>query len=319
MKILINPYNTPYYSMKPEFYIKDGRLISKKEWEKIILRIKNAIKKELNDENKIKQLLSKELVKIINDRFPKQKFGILFSGGVDSSLIALIAKKSGKDFICYTVGFKDKATKEPEDVVYARKAAEQICVELKVKIINLEQAHELFKKTVSVLGGELNNVVNVGVGGVELACIEMAKQDNIKYLFTGLGSEEIFAGYQRHKEARDKQAECWTGLMNMYERDLLRDFAVASCQNITFSTPLLDKELIGVAMKIPDRIKIDNNKAKIILREAAQDLGLPKEIAWRRKLAAQYGSRFDKAISKLAKKNGFEYKIDYLRSLEKPL
>ncbi|KYK26845.1 hypothetical protein AYK26_04645 [Euryarchaeota archaeon SM23-78] len=305
--------------MKSEFYIKNNKLISKKEWEKTILGIKNSIKEYLDNKNKIKQLLSNELIKAIENRFPDEKFGILFSGGVDSSSIALIAKKAGKNFVCYTVGFKDKGTKEPEDVVYANKVAKELGFELRVKIISLEQAHELFKKTVKILGKELNNVINVGVGSVELTSIEMAKQDNVKCLFTGLGSEEVFAGYQRHKEADDKQAECWRGLIKMYERDLLREFAVASSQDIYFSTPFLDKELIGVAMKIPDNFKIDDNNAKIILREAAEELGLPKEIAWRRKRAAQYGSRLDKAIAKLAKKEGFEYKKDYLRSLEKPL
>ncbi|MBW2991085.1 asparagine synthase C-terminal domain-containing protein [Candidatus Woesearchaeota archaeon] len=305
--------------MKPEFYIKNNELIGKYEWEKIIFNMKKSIKaanKGLDNKNKALQLLSNELVKAIENRLPDEKFGILFSGGVDSSLIALIAKKAGKDFICYTVGFQEGESKEPEDVVYARKAAKELGVEVRVKIINLEQAHELFKKTVKILGKQLNNVINAGVGGVELACIEMAKNDNIKILFSGLGSEEIFAGYQRHKEARDKQEECWRGLIVMSERDLLRDFAVASSQNITFSTPFLDKALVEFAMKIPDKFKIDNDRVKIILREAAESLGLKKEIAWRRKLAAQYGSRLDSAIAKLAKKKGFEYKIDYLRGLQ---
>ncbi len=306
--------------MKPEFYIQDDKLIAKEEWERIVLDIKNSVKensnKNLNDKPRAKQLLKREITRAIEERFPDEKFGILFSGGVDSSLIALVAKKAGKDFVCYTVGFKDEGTKEPEDVVYAEKAADAIGVNLKVKITSLEQAHELFKKTVNILGKELNNVVNAGVGSVEVACLEMAKQDNVKHLFSGLGSEEIFAGYQRHREAENRQAECWRGLVNMYERDLLRDFAVAGNEKISFSTPFLDRELIGVAMRIPDKLKIDNENSKIILREVAEDLGLPREIAWRGKRAAQYGSRLDKAISKLAKKKGFEYKKDYLKSLE---
>jgi len=305
--------------MKPEFFIENNELIAKQAWEKVIQNIKASIKEDLDEKVKAEQLLSKELIKAIEDRFPDERFGILFSGGVDSSLIALIAKKAGKDFVCYTVGFQEGDSKEPEDIVYARKAALSIGVELKVKVLNLDEAHKIFKKTVSTLGNELNNVVNVGVGSVELACIEMAKQDNIKFLFTGLGSEEIFAGYERHKLAKDKQAECWKGLTVMYERDLLRDMAIATKQGIFFSTPFLDKELIGVAMRIPDKFKIDDFNAKIILREIAEELGLPQEIAWRGKRAAQYGSRIDKAISKLAKKQGFEYKKDYLKSLEKPL
>ena len=307
------------FSMKPEFYIKDNNLIIREEWEKTILDMKKSIEaanKGLNDKNKAMQLLANELVKAIESRLPDEKFGILFSGGVDSSLIALFARKAGRDFLCYTVGFQEGDSKEPEDVVYAGKAAKELGIELKAQVISLEQAHNLFKKTVKTLGTELNNVVNVGVASVELACIEMAKKDKIKYFFSGIGSEEIFAGYERHKLAEDKQEECWKGLTGMYERDLLRDFAVASAKKITFLTPFLDKGLIGVAMRIPARFKIDDDKIKMILREAAQELGLPKEIAWRRKLAAQYGSRLDKAIAKLAKKKGFEYKKDYLGSLQ---
>ena len=143
----------------------------------------------------------------------------------------------------------------------------------------------------------------------------MAKKGNIKHLFSGLGSEEVFAGYQRHKDAENKQAECWKGLFSMYERDLLRDVAIAKNEKITFSTPFLDKELIGVAMKISDKLKIGDKNAKIILRETAEELGLPKEIAWRKKKAAQYGSKFDRAILRLARRNGFKYKKDYLNSL----
>ena len=46
-------------------------------------------------------------------------------------------------------------------------------------------------------------------------------------------------------------------------------------------------------------------------------LGLKKEFAFRKKKAAQYGSNFDKAILKLAKKNGFKYKKEYLDYLLK--
>lgn len=301
--------------MKTELYIKGNELINKQEWESNMLSIKNSIKEDLTNQEKAKQELKKAIIKAIKQRLPHKPFGILFSGGVDSSLIALIAKKAGKTFVCYTIGFQEGDTKEPEDIVYAKKAAKLIGVDLKIRIITLDQAQELFKKTVKILGKQLNNVVNAGVGSVELACIELAKQDKITYLLTGLGSEEIFAGYQRHKQAEDKQEECWRGLTNMHERDLLRDNAIANNEKIIFSTPFLDKELIGVAMRIPDKYKINNENAKIILREVAQEQGLPKEIAWRRKLAAQYGSRIDKAISKLAKKKGFEFKKDYLKSL----
>ena len=78
-------------------------------------------------------------------------------------------------------------------------------------------------------------------------------------------------------------------------------------------TPFLDPELIECAMKISGEEKINDKGNKVILREIAEEfLG---EFAWRKKKAAQYGSCFDKAIEKLAKKGGFKLKKDYLNKL----
>ena len=128
-----------------------------------------------------------------------------------------------------------------------------------------------------------------------------------------MGSEEIFAGYERHNQAENIQEECWQGLKLMWSRDLVRDFNLAKELNIKIKTPFLDKELIEYAMKLPAEWKIVREKKKVILREVAEEfLG---EFAWRKKKAAQYGSCFDKAIAKLAKKNGFKLKKDWLDSL----
>jgi len=81
---------------------------------------------------------------------------------------------------------------------------------------------------------------------------------------------------------------------------------------ITIITPFLDDELIVNAML---KRKIDKDSNKIILREIAEDLGLPHAFAWRKKQGAQYGSRFDRALSKLAKRSGFELKKRYLDHL----
>lgn len=302
--------------MFTEFYLRNKMLITRQEWEKKILTIKGSITEDLQDREKAKKAITDEILRAVKERLPNEPFGVLFSGGVDSSLIALLAKRAGKDFTCYTLGFKEENSKEPEDIMVATVAAQELGLKIKTIIVDLEKAEELIRKTAKILGSELNNVVNVGVGGVVLGCIEIAKKDGVRHLFSGLGSEEIFAGYQRHKLARDKQAECWQGLLNMHERDLLRDSAISSSTKINLLTPFLDEQLIATAMRVPAKFKIDGKGSKLILREVAEELMLPKDIAWRGKRAAQYGSRLDKAIDKLARKKGFEYKKDYLKSLD---
>ncbi|MFH0869921.1 MAG: asparagine synthase C-terminal domain-containing protein [archaeon] len=296
--------------------MKDGALISAEEWESVINELKFSSKEDLGQKRAAMASIKEQLIRAVEERIPgKEKFGLMFSGGVDSSIIALLLKKAGKEFNCYTVGFKDDDTKEPEDVEAAERAAKLIGVKLRKMIVDTKGAEQLIAKTVKALGPALNNVVNVGVAAVELGCIEMAKQDDVHCLFGGLGSEEIFAGYQRHREAKDRQEECWHGLLAMYERDLLRDAALAKASGVRFMTPFLDEKLIGAAMRVPAKLKIDSEHSKLILREVAEELGLPKEVAWRQKRAAQYGSRIDKAIDKLARRKKFKFKKDYLKSL----
>lgn len=301
--------------MLNEFYLENKTLISKSGWDKKILFIKSSVSEDLQDKEQAKAALIDKILRAVKERLPDEHFAVLFSGGVDSSLIALLAKRAGKDFTCYTLGFQDADSKEPEDIISATVAAQELGVKLKTRIVDLKQAEELIRKTARILGPGLNNVVNVGVGGVVLGCIEAAKKDGIRFFFSGLGSEEIFAGYQRHKLAKDKQAECWQGLINMYERDLLRDDAISFATKTHLLTPFLDEQLIATAMRVPAKHKINSDASKLILREVAERLRLPKDIAWRGKRAAQYGSRLDKAIDKLAGRKGFKFKKDYLQSL----
>ena len=70
-------------------------------------------------------------------------------------------------------------------------------------------------------------------------------------------------------------------------------------------------------MSVHPMFKIDKDNKKIILRDAAEFIGLKNEFAWRKKQAAQYGSNFVNGIEKLAKRKGFKFKKDYLQSLLK--
>ena len=87
--------------------------------------------------------------------------------------------------------------------------------------------------------------------------------------------------------------------------------------NIELRLPFLDLALIDYSLKIPAKYKISKEHKKIILRMIADDLNIKKEFAWRPKKAAQYGSKFDRAIEKLAHKKGFKFKSDYLNSFSK--
>ena len=261
---------------------------------------------------KTKELLIDAVRKRAND----EKVGLLFSGGVDSVFLAFVLKQLGVDFNCYTVAIDEPGLKESEDLYYAQKAAEAMGLNLKVKKVKLSEIEGYLNKVTPLI--EDNNVVKVGVGLVFYIACEKAKEDGIKVMFSGLGSEEIFAGYERHLKSSNINEECLSGLRKMYERDLYRDDVVSMNNQLELRLPLLDKKLVKYALGIPKDMKI-NEHNKWILRKIAYDMGVNEELAFRKKRAAQYGSKTDKAIQKLARKSGYKYKSEYLKQFyEKP-
>ena len=89
-----------------------------------------------------------------------------------------------------------------------------------------------------------------------LSELEKSKEDGCKVIFSGLGSEEIFAGYDRHKLSHDINKECLYGLIKIYERDLYRDDVITMYSNLELRLPFLDKKLVSYALNISPKLKI---------------------------------------------------------------
>jgi len=268
--------------------------------------------------------IKKETFSLIEDaikkRITEKKVGILFSGGIDSVFIAYMLKKYGVAFICYTAAIDEIGMEKAQDLIYAEKFAQMYDVPLKVSKVTIKETENYIKTIIPLI--ESTNVVKVGVALPFYIACEQAKKDGVKVIFSGLGSEEIFAGYERHEKSDNVNKECVSGLLKMYERDLYRDDVITMANSIELRLPFLDKKLVKYALKIPAQFKMTNkydkihaDQKKVILRNIADDIGIDKQFSWRRKKAAQYGSKFDRGIQKLAKQNGFKYKADYLNSL----
>ncbi len=265
-----------------------GRLPTEENWKKHIEELREKTVPSTKEE------VMKALVKAVEKRVPKEKFGLFLSGGVDSCLIAALLKKFTDNFVCYTVGIKGS-----KDVASAKIAVDKLKLNWKHKEYTETEVETPLRKAAKIL--KTDDCIAIGVASVIIAATELA---DVKVFFGGLGSEEIFAGYQRHEHAQDVNDECWRGLREMWKRDLVRDATVGKALGISVKVPFLDDELIKAAMGIPGNRKISQEHRKIILREIAEELGLPKELAWRPKQAAQYGSGFDKAMRHLAHKKG---------------
>jgi asparagine synthase (glutamine-hydrolysing) len=303
--------------MKQEFFVNNGELIPEAEWIKKISSFRiNSSDESKDSESKI----ALEVRRLVDDAIKTRiegldSVGICFSGGLDSSYIAAICKRLKVNLTCYTVGFQDGQFRNPEDVLYAKQVAKHLKLrddEFKFKIFDFKEIEAIIQKTSKVLQqATVNTVVNVGVGTVEVAAHSISKKE--KVFFSGLGSEEIFAGYERHK-LNPSNDECFDGLLKMYQRDLIRDSTIPKALKFRFATPFLDEDLVPYALRIPIKYKINEIGAKMILRKAAEPyLG---KYSQRPKKAAQYGSNTDKAIEKLAHMGRFATKKEYLESIK---
>ena len=271
------------------------------------------LKKNKSADAEIIKITKDLLINAIHKRVPEKKFGILFSGGIDSVFIAKVLKDLGYEFTCYATALDDEKMGESHDLIAAQEAASELGLNLKIKRLKVDDVKELLKEVVPLV--EENNVVKVGVALTIYSAANLAKEDNVKVIFSGLGSEELFAGYARHKDSNNINQECLSGLLKLYERDLYRDDVVAMKNNMEIRLPFLDTKLVEYSLTIPEHLKLDKIENKKILRTIAQNIGIPEKLAKKKKVAAQYGSKMDRAIQRISEKEGLT-KSQYLKRFD---
>jgi asparagine synthase (glutamine-hydrolysing) len=300
----LNPREYATYNLKTNEF-----KTIKKDFFKITPEIKDNYH---NIKSQIKELFKKSIQK----RIPQnKKIGLLFSGGTDSTLIALTLKELGIKFTCYTTNITGGNVKEGEDLKAAKQIAKECNLNLKIAQIDINNMENYAIKVMNII--QSKEYVKVSVAIPFFTALQKAKEDNIKIIFSGVGSEELFADYQRYRKADNINAICLEGLKTLWIRDLYRDDILSMYNNIELRVPFLDNKLIEYSMRVNPKHKIDkqNNRNKIILRDILKDMNLSKEFVERPKKAAQYGSKCDKILSKLAKQKGMK-KQEYLNSLK---
>lgn len=282
-------------------------ILSYDEKTKKIEKIKrDFFKTEPEIEENIIEGLEELLFEAVKIRMPEGKFGLLLSGGVDSSLLAFVLQKMGADFTCYTAALDEDA----RDLKAAKSSAEKLGLTLKQKIIGYDRLEEYLEKVAPLV--EDPDVVKIGVALPTYVACEMAREDGCEVIFSGLGPDELFGGYRRHKKAKDVNSVCLEDLLDLHLRNTYRDYVVTKAIDLEFAVPYLDTEFVKFALRIPGKYKTDGKRDKIVLRELAEKLGLDRSIAKRKKRAAQYGSRFDWGLDKLARSKGIK-KSEYLK------
>lgn len=234
------------------------------------------------------------------------RVGIIFSGGIDSVLVAKIASEF-TDVICYTAGLKDSG-----DVRYAKLAASKIGLRIRVKELDTNDIEKYIPEVMETIEDRLFGQVEVAIP--VYAAVEMAHEDGLKVMLTGQGADELFGGYPWYRILVEKEGYevfehyMMEDILNLYRETLEREDKITMAHSIELRVPYLDPEVIKVAMRIDSRLKIrssDDKLGKYVHREIAKRLGVPADLADRPKEAAQHGSGVHEVLLKLAEENGF--------------
>ncbi|WP_407375180.1 asparagine synthase-related protein [Methanobrevibacter sp.] len=227
--------------------------------------------------------------------------GVIFSGGLDSSYLALLLKEMSENIplkiTLYAVGAEGS-----KDVEAAKYASKFLNLELKICEVTEELIRDALPQVVNAIGDD--NLMKVGVGLTTYFATKMVSEDGLKVAISGQGADELFGGYKRYLKSfvdGTLNYDLRHDMANMYHVNLERDDACSMLNSVELRLPFLDKKLVELVLNIPDNKKIvsmHDDMRKSILRKLAFEEGLDYEIAYRPKKAAQYGTGIDKILRK---------------------
>jgi len=236
------------------------------------------------------------------------RIGIIFSGGIDSVIIAWLAKKMVREVICYTGGIKGSS-----DIIFARQIAKKLKLKLRVNELTNDEVEQMIPDIINTI--EDTNAGQVEVAVPVYAAVKLAHEDGINVMFSGQGADELFGGYSWYtkvveKKGYQKLREHMTeDLLLLYKETLEREDKITMSHGIEMREPFLDMEIIRLSMQIDPRLNVrgdDDAFGKHVHRQTAQKLGIPRNIAYRIKEAAQHGSGMHDVFDSIARKHGFD-------------
>ena len=221
-------------------------------------------------------------------------YGVLLSGGLDSSVISAIAEKYSEHRVenngetkawwprlhSFAVGLKGAP-----DLAKARLVAEHIGTVHHEINYTIQEGLDAIRDVIYFI--ETYDVTTVRASTPMYLLARVIKSMGIKMVLSGEGADEIFGGYlyfHKAPNADEFHKETVRKLSKLYMYDCLRANKSLSAWGVEGRVPFLDKEFLDVAMNIDPELKMCPGETieKKVVREAFSDM-LPAEVVWRQK------------------------------------
>lgn len=232
---------------------------------------------------------------VISDMVRGRTVAVAFSGGLDSGIVAAIARDAARSAVLYTSGVDDAY-----DVNESRDMAGILGMEWHHVRISEEDIEDCVRHMIGITG-----TVNPVTLSFEIPFYYVAKHASEPYIIGGQGADELFAGYSKYiglsePDLRDMMNADMCRLLNetlAHERAVAKEFG----KEVLY--PFLDSRVAKAvgAIDIGDLAPGDVRKKS--LREVAEDIGQP-EVAAKKKKAAQYGSGSMSLLRRIARSKG---------------
>lgn len=204
--------------------------------------------------------------------------GLLFSGGLDSSVLAVL----NPNMKAITVSLESFG----EDVSYAELVAKGLKLSHYHRAVNVDEAIDSVPAVIKVLKSfdpAIPNDLVVYFG------LKWAGELGIKRIMTGDGSDELFGGYSFMKDIDDLGSY----IQKISEKMSFSSNEIGEFFGIKIIQPFIDRNIIDFALQIPTDLKIRKYNDKVwgkwILRKAFQNM-LPAKIIWQDKRPLECGS-----------------------------
>ncbi len=242
----------------------------------------------------MQQDLEKALLSAVDTTIQEAKVAVAFSGGIDSSLLAKVCQKLGKDVTLLTIGFP-----RSHDIEFSKKIS--ALMELPHKISLLDSLN--FQKTLADIREKIgcSNTSHIENCVAFSFIAGLAKESGLDNVLTANGCDELFCGYNGYRLVFDLGKEAIEKFMDekiANEFDLMAEISRITEQvGVRVRQPFLSSAFIDFAKTIPIEHKIngkDDLLRKHILRQVALSIGVPEEAAMKPKKAIQYGSLIHK-------------------------
>jgi asparagine synthetase B (glutamine-hydrolysing) len=222
-----------------------------------------------------------ELIKILKDTIDKslsKPTGLLLSGGVDSTIMAILIKEIYGNIKCFTIG---KSVNHP-DLMAGIKIAKELGLPSISMVVSDEMEKEFQQKLI-----ESNTDIFPGDVGVLIA-LDLCKEHGFDNVIATDGIDEMMGGYWWHANKSDKFATIYDTFEYFWDKldsdHLTSLYRSADIVGINIHVPYLDCEVIDYISKIPLEDRIKDKIPKYLWKECALQLGTPQWVIDRPKI-----------------------------------